>query len=166
MTRGAYDDIINLPYKKSNLRQHMALIARAAQFSPFAALSGHSDAIKETARRTEEMIELDEDCRELINRYLRMIVEQRLDGQELTITYFRPDAKKSGGTYVHAVGVVKKVDLNQKLVVLNDGTHIPVHHIMRIEGDWFCDTGYEFEYSAPERQDDPLDDTHRKFVWD
>lgn len=134
---GKYDDIINLPHKKSATRPHMTMLQRAAQFSPFAALTGHGDAIKETARLTEKKIELGEDCKERLNERLQLIREQLNAEPEVTITYFLADDKKDGGMYVEATGIVKKIDEYVKTVLLHDGTKIPMDDIVDIEGSLF-----------------------------
>ena len=118
---GKYDDIINLPHKQSTRRSHMSLYDRAAQFSPFAALTGHDAAIKETARLTDQKVELDEGSKERLNMRLQLILENLNSTPEVTITYFLPDEKKAGGAYVDAVGTVKKVDEYEQIVVMRDG---------------------------------------------
>ncbi len=135
---GKYDDIIDLPHKKSATRPHMTMLQRAAQFSPFAALTGHGDAIKETARLTEKKIELGEDQKERLNERLQLICEQLNTEPIVTITYFVPDEKKDGGMYVEATGTVKKIDEYAKTVLLHDGTRIMMDDVLDIEGSLFC----------------------------
>lgn len=134
---GKYDDIIDLPHKQSDRRAHMSLYDRAAQFSPFAALTGHDDAIKETARLTEEKIELDDGTKLELNAKLQLINEQLMTEPEITITYFMPDDKKTGGAYVDATGIVKKIDEYEQVVVMKGGKKIPVDDIAGIEGELF-----------------------------
>ena len=134
---GKYDDIIDLPHKKSATSPQLALAQRAAQFSPFAALTGHGDAIKETARLTEKKIDLQQDCKERLNERLQLIREQLNAEPEVTITYFLADDKKDGGIYVEATGTVKKIDEYAKTVLLHDGTRIPMEDIVDIEGSLF-----------------------------
>lgn len=134
---GKYDDIIDLPHKKSATRPHMTMIQRAAQFSPFAALTGHGDAIKETARLTEKKIELQEDCKERLNEQLQLIREQLNTEPQVTITYFLADDKKDGGMYVEAIGIVKKIDEYAKTVLMDDGTRIMMDDVVDIEGSLF-----------------------------
>ena len=95
-----YSDIINLPHHQSKTRPHMTNYNRAAQFAPFAALTGHSEAIDETARLTDSKIELDEYEKEIIDRKLRIITENISTMPEITVCYFVPDEKKAGGAYV------------------------------------------------------------------
>ena len=132
-----YDDIIHLPHHVSTTRPHMAVIDRAAQFSPFAALTGHDAAIKETARLTEERVELDEYMKESLNGKLQIIVERLKEQPEIKITYFRPDEKKDGGAYVTDSGTVKKIDGYKRIVVMTNRTEIPIDEIVSIEGDIF-----------------------------
>lgn len=127
---GAYDDIINLPHPTSARHPRMSMIDRAAQFSPFAALVGHSDAIQEKARLTEQKIELTEEGKGILDEKLRMLSET---GREAVFTYFLPDERKSGGTYVYASGGLRKIDSMDRRIVLIDGTAIPIEDILDIE---------------------------------
>lgn len=127
---GAYDDIINLPHPTSVRHPRMAMIDRAAQFSPFAALTGHGAAIQETARLTEQKIELTEDEKAILDEKLRLLAET---GGEAVFTYFLPDEKKSGGAYVTATGSLKKIDPFKQNVILANGIAIPVEDIIEIE---------------------------------
>ena len=128
---GAYDDIINLPHPTSPRHPRMRMIDRAAQFSPFQALSGFGSAIRETARVTGERIELTEDEKAVLDEKLRCLCET---GGEAVFTWFLPDEKKDGGTYVDAVGTIKKIDPLEGRVILTDGTAIPIEDILEIEG--------------------------------
>lgn len=134
---GKYDDIIDLPHKKSDRRPHMPNLQRAAQFSPFAALTGHSDAIRETARLTEKRIDLDEDSKERLSERLQLLHEERDAEHEVTITYFLADEKKDGGKYVEVTGAVKKIDEYTKTVLMCDGTRIPMDDVIDITGELF-----------------------------
>jgi hypothetical protein len=128
---GAYDDIINLPHPTSPRHPRMRMIDRAAQFSPFQALSGFGSAIQETARVTGERIELTEDEKAVLDEKLRYLCET---GREAVFTWFLPDEKKDGGTYMDAVGTIKKIDPLEGRVILTDGTAIPIEDILEIEG--------------------------------
>ena len=132
-----YDDIIHLPHHVSTKHPHMALIDRAAQFSPFAALTGHGAAIKETARLTDERVELDEYMKNVLSNKLQIIVERLKDKPEIEITYFQPDEKKNGGAYVTAAGSVKKIDEYERIVVMTDRKEISIDDIVAIEGQIF-----------------------------
>lgn len=134
-----YADIINLPHHELTTRQRMPLINRAASFSPFAALTGYDEAVKETARLTDARIELDEGSKEVLNDKLRLAVDQVDEQPEVSITYFLPDKKKSGGAYITTRAVIKSVDEYERVVVLTDKSTIPIDDIAEIEGDIFKD---------------------------
>ena len=139
---GAYDDIINLPRHVSTKRPHMAAIDRAAQFSPFAALTGYDAAIKETARLTDERVELDEYMKDALRDKLQIIADRIKEHPEIAITYFQPDGKKNGGTYVTSSSTAKKIDEYERVVIMADGTAIPIDEIINIDGQIFetiCD---------------------------
>lgn len=135
--RKDYEDIINLPRHVSKTRRPMSRIDRAAQFSPFAALTGHDAAVKETARLTDKRIELDEYMKESINQRLLTIAEWINEHIEINITYFQPDENKEGGSYINAKGTAKKIDEYKKIVVMSDNTEIPIDDIVSIEGQIF-----------------------------
>lgn len=132
-----YKDIINLPHYRSKKRPHMSLHDRAAQFSPFAALTGHDDAIKETARLTDKKIELDETAKTILNEKFNYIIEHIYDQPEITVTYFVPDELKDGGMYINFVGKVKKYEYHNKILHFSDGTQIMVCDIIDIESQIF-----------------------------
>lgn len=129
-----YDDIINLPRHVSNKRSPMAIKDRAAQFSPFAALTGYDGAIKETARLTERRVELDEYMKVDLSNRLQIIADRLDEHHEISITYFQPDQKKDGGAYVTDIGTVKKIDEYGQIVLMTDGTEIPIDEIISIDG--------------------------------
>lgn len=128
-----YDDIIHLPHHVSATHPHMAAIDRAAQFSPFAALTGYDAAVKETARLTDKRVELDESMKEALSNNLQMIADRLKEHPEIAITYFQPDAKKNGGAYVTVINTVKKIDVYERIVVMTDGKVIPVDEIISID---------------------------------
>ena len=105
-----YRDIINLPHHVSSKRPQMSMLDRAAQFSPFAALTGYDDAIHETARLTNDKVNLSEEEKETLDRKQQILLERLGEHPALTVTYFIPDAKKSGGAYVTKSGSLKKID--------------------------------------------------------
>ena len=129
-----YDDILNLPHPTSKNHPRMSLHDRAAQFSPFAALTGHEAAIKETARLTDDKQILSEDVIEKINGQLKIIAENIGVEQEITVTYFVPDSKKSDGSYVNCARTVRKIDKYNRTLVMTDNTVIPIEQISRICG--------------------------------
>ena len=130
-----YEDIINLPHHVSATRPQMSMMDRAAQFSPFAALTGYDAAIKETARLTDQKIELDDYEKEEINDKIQLIAEHLGEDFEVVITYFQPDSKKAGGAYVDAIGVVKTIDEYKRLIIFRDGKKIPIDDILDIAVD-------------------------------
>lgn len=130
-----YDDILYLPHHVSTSRPHMPKIDRAAQFAPFSALSGFSEVIGETGRLTQERVELGEQAKSELNEKLRMIQERIAVRPEVTVTYFQPDKRKSGGAYITATGRVKKIDIYRRTVVMQDGTQIPMEEIIRLKSD-------------------------------
>ncbi|MDD6858755.1 hypothetical protein ACTNBM_02935 [Lachnospiraceae bacterium HCP1S3_C3] len=128
-----YDDIINLPHHVSSTRPHMSIEERAAQFSPFAALTGHEDAIKETARQTEREIILDENELEILDEKLKAILSDKSDNKNIKVVYYVPDENKNGGKYVECSGRVKKMDEYRHVLVMEDGTEINVGRIVDIQ---------------------------------
>ena len=130
-----YDDIVHLPHHVSSTRPRMSAIDRAAQFSPFAALTGYDTSIKESARLTDARIELDDSQKEEISEKLRLVTGQ-LDA-EIKITYFLPDTKKTGGKYVLAAGTVKKVDEYERMIIMGDGKQIPIDEVIDVDCDVF-----------------------------
>ena len=134
---GKYDDIINLPHHTSSKRPRMSMIDRAAQFSPFAALTGYDAAVKETARLTDRRIELDEYSKAALDERLQLIQEHLKEHPEVTITYFQPDKRKDGGAYLSVIGGIKKIDAYEKCVVMMDKRKIPIDEIFGIDGDLF-----------------------------
>lgn len=130
-----YDDMINLPHHQSESRNHMSLHDRAAQFSPFAALSGYEDAIEETGRITEERIILDETAEVKINEQLAYIASHLGERITVSVTYFKPDHRKSGGSYLTDIGVVRKIDEVNHLLVMESGMKISMEQIIEIDSN-------------------------------
>lgn len=137
MQENPYSDIIDLPHPTSSKRLPMPLINRAAQFAPFAALSGYDAAIQETGRLTDGFIDLDECSQAALNERLRLIRERMQDQPEVIVVYFCPDAHKSGGAYLTAVGRVRKIDEYRKSIIMSDGLEIPFLSIYSISGAMF-----------------------------
>lgn len=135
--KGPYDDIIRLPHPTSQRHPRMPVSDRAAQFSPFAALSGHGAAIAETARVTRERMELDEDEKALLDERLQMLRKQAPLRPEIAVTWFLPDKKKAGGSYVTAAGRLQKFSEAEGTMTLEDGTAIPLADIAGLEGELF-----------------------------
>ena len=132
-----YEDIINLPHHVSSKRPQMSMLDRAAQFSPFAALTGYDDAIHETGRLTDEKIELDEEALTALDMKYQLLMEALDEAPEVTITYFQPDERKAGGKYLTATGAVKKVDDFERRITMQDGTKIPMDDVLSIDGELF-----------------------------
>lgn len=130
-----YDDIIGLPHHQSTNRPHMPLHDRAAQFAPFAALSGHEEAIEETARLTDEEIVLDETVIQAINEKLWELSLHLGEKSTVSITYFKPDKRKSGGAYLTDIGTIKRIDGAAKIVIMDSGMKIPMEHIVNLNSD-------------------------------
>lgn len=142
-----YDDMLDLPHHVSSTHPQMPIANRAAQFSPFAALSGYDDQIRETARLTDGRIELSDEEKARLDRRLQMIQEQigtrpnpsASDAPTVSITFFRPDTRKAGGSYVTLSGTVKKIDTYGRRIVLyaengiSDGDSIAVDDIFEID---------------------------------
>jgi len=129
-----YDDMLDLPHHVSATHPHMSRADRAAQFSPFAALTGFGAAIQETGRLTEERLVPEEDMRRELNEKLQLLKEQIQTCPAASFTYFLQDEKKEGGEYVTVAGNVKKIRETDRMVVLTDGTRIPVEDIIEISG--------------------------------
>lgn len=134
---GNYDDIIDLPHHVSETHPPMSRADRAAQFSPFAALTGYDAAVRETARVTERRIELDEGVKAELNARLNCILEHLPEHPQVSITYFMPDEKKSGGAYRTVTGAVRKLDGFAKTLTLADGTTISMEEMVHVTGNLF-----------------------------
>lgn len=132
-----YDDMLDLPHHISDTHPQMPPENRAAQFAPFAALTGYDAAVKETARLTDQKIVLDDDTKLLLNGKLQMIRENIKAHPEVTITFFQPDLKKAGGAYIAITGNVKKVDTYERLIVMANEKSIPVNDMIDIDGELF-----------------------------
>lgn len=132
-----YSDILDHPHYVSKTRPQMSELERAAQFSPFAALTGYDAAISETGRLTDEKIELGEETKALLDMKQQYLLDMISDQPEITVTYFIPDTKKSGGAYASVTGNLKRIDEYERLMLLTTGEEIPLDDIMDIESDLF-----------------------------
>ncbi|MCD8395998.1 MAG: hypothetical protein LUD12_02205 [Lachnospiraceae bacterium] len=161
-----YQDILDLPYHVSEHRTHMSMTDRAAQFSPFAALTGYDAAVKETERLTDQRLELDESEQQKLSERLKLLKSRLNDSSIVEITYFVPDEReslamqnraqarwlglhrtsasqmhdkkrKSGGEYSTVTGVVKKLDELQRILIMTDGIIIPIEEIVELNGAIF-----------------------------
>lgn len=131
--RGPYDDIIDLPHPMSQKHPRMSMHDRAAQLSPFAALTGHGAAIAETERETAAWTDLEEDEREHLNRQLCILRDRLEERPEVAITYFVPDSRKAGGAYVTIRGVARKMDLTEQVIQMADRSRVPIAQMRSIE---------------------------------
>ena len=129
---GKYADIINLPHPTSKRISRMPLEERAAQFSPFAALTGYDAVIHETARLTDRRVELDECRRQELDAALRDLAARLPARPEVLVTYFLPDARKEGGEYIHVSGRLRKIDSLTRTLILEDGTVIPIDDVLEL----------------------------------
>lgn len=127
-----YDDIINLPRHQSTKHAHMSRINRAAQFAPFAALTGYDAAIHETARFTNEKLELEEEGINILNEQIQLIYERISEKPYVEIIYFLPDIRKSGGEYVTVSGNVRRIDDFKREIIFTDDLRIPMDDIYSI----------------------------------
>ncbi len=134
---GKYDDIINMPHHVSSKHPQMARENRAAQFAPFAALTGYDASVKEEARLTGERIQLTDEQVSALNSKLAYLQDKIADEPLVVITYFVPDAKKLGGEYVTIEGIIHRIDDIEGVITLADKKKIAMTEILSIEGDVF-----------------------------
>ena len=133
----SYDDIIDLPHPTSTKHPRMPVADRAAQFSPFAALTGYEAAVQETARLTDERIELNEDELAALDEKLRTVLAWNGEAPLVSITYFQADDRKAGGSYNTAQGYIRKLDELRRVIVMQDGSKIPVDDVLEISSKIF-----------------------------
>lgn len=127
-----YDDIIGLPHHQSSKHPHMSLLDRAAQFAPFAALTGHKEAIIETERLTDRRPELDENEKAVLDEKMQIIQNRLPERETFEFTFFQPDDKKSGGSLVPVKGIIKKIDRYRRTIEFESGEKIPMDDIVEI----------------------------------
>lgn len=132
INRHRYDDIIDLPHHVSKKHPQMSLHDRAAQFSPFAALTGYEDAVGEAARLTDRRQELDEEQEARLEQQLSLLTETVGERPAIEVTYFLPDARKSGGKYVTVRGTLRRIDETEKTLIFTDGRRIAIRDIFEI----------------------------------
>ncbi len=128
---GKYDDIIDLPHPTSERHPRMPMANRAAQFSPFAALSGYDGAVRETARLTDRRPELTEEAKSVLDAKLQLLVP----GMGASFTYFQQDEKKEGGAYLTVTGTVKKFDSYAHEIILADDRRVPINDILEVQSE-------------------------------
>lgn len=132
-----YDDIITLRHYSSPSRLRMSRQNRAAQFAPFAALTGYDAAVAETARLTDKKHELTEDEKVILSERIRILSENADDRPVAEITYFKPDSRKAGGSYEIISGAVRRIDEGEMKVVFADGRRVDIADICGVEGEVF-----------------------------
>ena len=135
----SYQDILYLPYPRPSSRLRMSMVDRAAQFSPFAALTGHDAAIQETARLTHCRLDLALDATALLNEKIRILREHQQTHPQITATYFVPDRRKEGGAYITVSGTVREVLPQQQEIRLEDGQSLDFHRIYDLDCFLFWD---------------------------
>lgn len=132
-----YENIIDLPHHTSDKRPRMSRENRAVQFSPFAALTGYNAEINETARLTDEKLELSEDRINDINTKLQIIMDNIDEYPEVTVEYFVPDERKSGGSYIKIIGNIRRIDEHERILIMKDNHTVPIDDIYSIDGKIF-----------------------------
>lgn len=133
-----YSDIIDLPHHTSPNRPKMSRVDRGAQFSPFAALTGYEAAVEEAARLTDSQPELTEEMKSLLDGKLQILLGCLDEKPKVTVTYFRPDPRKKGGSCVRVTGVVKEIDPVARCLLMRDQTEIPIDRLQNLEGEIFA----------------------------
>lgn len=132
-----YDDLLHLPHPTSKKHPRMSRLDRAAQFSPFAALTGYDDAVKETARLTDQRVELSDDELAVLDERLRLVLAWEDEPPLVSVTWFNPDQRKEGGSYITTQGRIRKVDELKRVLVMEDGGKIPVDDIVELDSEIF-----------------------------
>lgn len=141
-----YNDIIHLPHHVSKRHPQMSLYNRAAQFAPFAALTGYEEAIIETARLTAPKVDMMEDNQQLLDRKLALLSYSLREQPTVSITYFQPDKKKTGGQYLTVTGVIKSIRDSERVILMADGKRLSIDTIISIDGNIFSSE----EYPSPD----------------
>lgn len=124
-----YEDLLHLPHHVSSTHPQMSRMERAAQFAPFAALTGYDEAVRETARQTQPRIELDEYEQDELDHRLSQALETH---SMVRVTYFVPDCRKNGGSYASVTGIIRKIDTLNQFLILADGTYLPLMDVLQI----------------------------------
>lgn len=132
-----YSKIINLPHHQSATRKRMSNYDRAAQFAPFAALTGHDEAIKETARLTDDYMEMGEDRLGELSAKIQLLIDNLSEQSEITVVYFIPDERKSGGSYAEKTGIVRIIDEYERKLVFYDSDKILIDRVADFKGEIF-----------------------------
>ena len=131
--KNPYEDILALPHPTSPKHPRMSRAGRAAQFSPFAALSSHRALLAETERQPDRWVELDEDAKAELDRTQRYLLDHLAEQPEISAVWFQPDDRKDGGVYRTAAGRLKRIDLAARRMVLTGGVQIPLDSVVALE---------------------------------
>ena len=140
---GEYDDLIYLPHPVSRKHPPMSAMDRAAQFSPFSALTGYEAVLQEAGRLTDSRAELSEDSRDILDQKQKILLDAAPTYPEITITYFIPDRRKQGGAYGTLKGNLKKIDLARRVIILLDGTEVSLDDVADIQCELFAGLTYD-----------------------
>ena len=130
--KSKYDQILELPHHISKTHPQMPMADRAAQFAPFAALTGYDDAIRETGRLTEDKVDAEENYLQMLDVKLQLLRDHLADAPEVVFTYFQEDERKCGGAYLTVSGKVKKIEEYERQILLQDGTRLRMDDILDI----------------------------------
>ena len=130
-----YADMLDLPHPTSPRHPRMPIIDRAAQFAPFSALTGYDDAIEETARLTDSMLDMTEDRRELLDRKHQILLASVERHPQVEVTYFCPDDRKKGGSYQTVRGMLLRIDELERVMHLSGGQRIPLDAVCNLESE-------------------------------
>lgn len=130
---GRYDDILYLPHPVSEKHPPMSMAERAAQFAPFAALTGHDAVLRETERLTDSPVELTDSRRSELDAQLMELSRELERAPKVAITHFVPDLRKQGGAYVRTVGKIRRVDALARAVIMTDGSRIDMDFVTDIQ---------------------------------
>ncbi len=140
---GEYDDLIYLPHPVSRKHPPMSAMDRAAQFSPFSALTGYEAVLREAGRLTDNRAELSEYSRDILDQKQKILLDAAPTYPEITITYFIPDRRKQGGAYGTLKGNLKKIDLARRVIILLDGTEVSLDDVADIQCELFAGLTYD-----------------------
>ena len=138
-----YDDIISLPHPDSAFHPRMSLLERAAQFSPFAALTGYDDAVKETARLTDEKIVLSEEELKQLNIKFTLLMPHIKERPEVTLTRFIADEKKSGGRYLTETVRIRRLNPVKRILITEDNRKISLDDITDLQNEFLKTEPFE-----------------------
>ena len=140
---GEYDDLLYLPHPVSRRHPPMSAMDRAAQFSPFSALTGDEAVLREAGRLTDSRAELSEYSRDILDQRQKILLDAAPTYPEITITYFIPDRRKQGGAYGTLKGNLKKIDLARRVIILLDGTEVSLDDVADIQCELFAGLTYD-----------------------